>query len=133
MCRQGASVIQASVLDAIDDASLRAYVVWLPMLPDDREATAREACALVPDRRGAHFWDADGELPPTFASVLGLPEGWPAWDVYLAYPAGATWQDEAPAPGHWQHQLGDDVNAPRLDGETFARQVRRLMEWQQPA
>ncbi len=127
MCRQGASVIQTSVLDAIDDPSLRAYVVWVPMLPDDSEAAAREACALIPDPRAAHFWDAERTLPVVFNRVLGLPQGCPAWDVYLAYPAGATWQGEPPAPAYWEHQLGDLPNAPRLDGERFAARVRAML------
>ena len=43
MCRQGASAIQSKVLAKIDDASfrndeaLRAYVAWVPILPDDSQ------------------------------------------------------------------------------------------------
>ncbi len=127
MCRQGASVIQTNVLDAIDDPSLRAYIVWVPMLPDDSDSTAREACALVPDRRAAHFWDAEARLPGLFAGVLGLPEGWSAWDVYLAYAAGVTWEEQPPAPGYWEHQLGDLPSAPRLDGEAFRVRFQSLL------
>ncbi len=29
--------MQHTVLDAIDDASLRAYVAWVPILPEDTE------------------------------------------------------------------------------------------------
>ena len=134
MCRQGASVIQTKVLAKIDDASfrndvsLRAYVAWVPILPDDREDLAHDSALLVPDDRASHFWDRSKALPPLFAPVLGLPEYWPAWDVYLAYPAGATWDDEPPAPAFWHHQLGDLDLAPKLDGTAFEKQLRELME-----
>ncbi|MEX0785523.1 MAG: hypothetical protein WD939_02690 [Dehalococcoidia bacterium] len=119
--------MQTDVLDQIDDASLRAYVVWVPILPDDSEAAARESMSLAQDARAAHFWDAQKALPPLFARVLGLPKGSPAWDVYLAYPAGATWGDAPPAPSFWHHQLGDLDIAPTLDTAAFAAGVRALL------
>ena len=133
MCRQGASAIQTSVLDEIDDPALRAYVAWVPILPDDSEPAARESCGLVTDARAAHFWDEQRVLPDLFASVLGLPEGWPAWDVYLAYPPGVTWGDRVqnappPAPAFWHHQLGDLELAPKLDAPAFAKQVKSLLD-----
>jgi hypothetical protein len=119
--------MQSSVLATINEASLRAYVVWLPMLPDDNQAAATDGSALVSDSRAVHFWDVRRLLPPLFARVLGLPEGWPAWDVYLAYRAGASWGEAPPAPGFWQHQLGDLAAAPRLDGAMFAALVGELL------
>ncbi len=134
MCRQGASAIQTKVLAKIDDASLRndaslrALIAWVPILPDDSEEAAHESSQLVPDARASHYWDAEKALPPLFAPLLGLPEDWPAWDVYLAYPAGAIWDDGPPASAFWHHQLGDLDLAPKLDGEAFERQLRELME-----
>ncbi len=127
MCRQGASAIQSKVLGKIDDVSLRAYVAWVPILPDDSQDPALESASLVPDARASHYWDTSKVLPPLFAPVLGLPEDWPAWDVYLAYPAGTTWDDDVPAPAFWHHQLGELDLAPKLDAELFARQLRELM------
>ncbi len=126
MCRQGASVIQEKVLDQVADASLCAYIAWVPILPDDSGAAAEESSKLVTDERCSHFWDTDKALPPLFAPVLGLPQDWPAWDVYLAYPAGPTWESEPPKPAFWHHQLGELDLAPKLDGEAFARQLREL-------
>ncbi len=127
MCRQGASAIQAKVLDQVADASLRAYIAWVPILPDDSGAAAEESSKLVTDERCSHFWDADKALLQPFADVLGLPQDWPAWDVYLAYPPGATWETEPPKPAFWHHQLGDLDLAPKLDGDAFARQLRELI------
>ena len=119
--------MQSSVLAAIGDASLRAYIAWLPMLPDDNQAAALGASALVPDGRASHFWDERRLLPALFAGVLGLPRGWPAWDVYLAYAPGARWGAVPPPPAFWQHQLGELTAAARLDGDVFAAQVRALL------
>ena len=127
MCRQGASAIQAQVLESISEPSLRVYVAWVPILPDVNEAAARESSKVVTDGRTSHFWDAEKALPPLFAPVLGLPQDWPAWDVYLAYPAGTTWEDEPPKPAFWHHQLGELDLAPKLDGEVFAQQLRELI------
>ena len=120
--------MQTSVLGAIDDRSLRAYVVWIPILQDDSPAAAVEARVLVSDPRATHYWDADGRLPKLFHSVLQLPAEWPAWDVYLLYPPGVTWRDEAPPPSYWEHQLGTLPNAPFLSGERFAARVRSMLE-----
>ena len=107
---------------------MRALIAWVPILPGDSEDAAQESASLVPDARASHYWDAEKALPPLFAPLLGLPKDWPAWDVYLAYPAGATWDDEPPAPAFWHHQLGDLDIAPKLDGEAFEKQLRELME-----
>ena len=124
--------MQSQVLDQLDNSSLRLYVSWVPILPGDSEEAARESSKLIGDSRASHFWDADKALPPLFALLLGLPEDWPAWDVYMAYPAGATWDDVSPAPpppAFWHHQLGDDLDvAPKLDGVAFEKQLRELME-----
>jgi hypothetical protein len=119
--------MQTAVLDTIDDPSLRAYVVWVPILPEDSEEAARDSSALVTDPRAAHFWDATRALPPLLAPVLSLPEGWPAWDVYLAYPPAALWDERPPTPAFWHHQLGDEPNAPVLDGGAFVGRVRAML------
>ncbi len=100
---------------------------WVPILPDDTDPPDEETIALVPDRRATHFWDAEGALPKLFHPVLRLPGDWPAWDVYLVYPPGVSWDAEPPAPSYWQHQLGELPNAPNLDGEAFAEQLRSIL------
>jgi hypothetical protein len=120
--------MQSKVLDEIDDPSLRAYVVWLPILPEDGLDAAREAQSLMTDGRASQLWDAERALPPAFATLLGLPEGAPAWDMYLAYGAGARWGDAPAEPSFWHHQLGEGVRAPVLDGDAFADGVRALLK-----
>ncbi len=120
--------MQTEVLDVIPDPSLRAYVAWVPVLPADNEAAAWENQSLVTDVRALHFWDVRRSLAGPFARVLGLPEGWPAWDVYLAFAAGARWEAEAPRPSFWHHQLGDEPHAPKLDGARFREQVQAMVQ-----
>ena len=119
--------MQTEVLDDIDDPSLRAYVAWVPVLPEDVEPPDEETVGLVPDARARHFWDGEGHLPKLFHSVLGLPTDWPAWDVYLIYPPGVTWGDAPPSPSYWEHQLGELPNAPFLNGERFAAKLRATL------
>ena len=120
--------MQSSVLDTIRDPSLRVFVAWVPILPGDTAAPDAETQALVSDARAQHFWDEQRLLPPLFNATLELPEGWPAWDVYLAYPPGVRWGGQPPAPAFWHHQLGDELDlAPKLDGPAFADGVRELL------
>src|SRR2546426_3530981 len=115
MCRQGASVIENQVLKVVRDRSVRAFVVWVPILSSDHGTPGPETLGLVPDRRAAHFWDAAGRLPRLFSAPLGLGGGRVAWDVYLIYRPGMRWEAEPPPPTYWQHQLGHVTTAPRLD------------------
>ena len=119
--------MQTEVLDPIDAPSLRVYVAWVPVLPEDVEAPGEETLAVVPDSRARHFWDAEGHLPRLFHSVLQLPEDWPAWDVYLVYAAGAMWEQAPPAPAFWHHQLGELPNAPFLNGERFRERLESFL------
>ena len=120
--------MQSSVLDTIRDPSLRVFVAWVPILPGDTAAPDAETQALISDVRARHFWDEQRLLPPLFNATLELPEGWPAWDVYLAYPPGARWGEPPPTPAFWHHQLGDELDlAPKLDGPAFADGVRELL------
>lgn len=94
----------------------------------DKSAPDPETLALLPDRRAIHFWDAEHTLPEIFRAPLGLSVFCPAWDVYLIYPPGVRWEKTPPAPAYWQHQLGKCATAPRLDGKTFAAELRKMLD-----
>ena len=81
-------------------------IVWTPMLPGDCEKMAQSATALIPDARASHYYDPDRRAGRALASRMG-GEGKVAWDIYLFFPPGMTWEDEAPLPVDWVHQLGD--------------------------
>jgi hypothetical protein len=128
MCRQGASVIQNQVLKVVPDQRVATYVVWVPILPTDRQAPGPDTLSLVTDRRATHFWDEEGRLPELFKKSLGLEQKRWAWDVYLIYPPGTRWDTELPPkPVYWQHQLPGVRSAPRLAGQSFAALLRKTL------
>lgn len=114
-------------MDKIDDPSLRAYVVWVPM-SRGLERDVPKATKEVWDPRARHYWDGDGQLIASYRDVLGgFTE--PVWDTYLLYGPDATWDGaRPPAPGYWMHQLGSE-RKPRATGPfwnptAFAERVR---------
>ena len=133
MCLAGASGAGAELLAAVPAQDLRAYYVWVPMLPPDDEGAAARAAELLAEPRALHYWDGERALAREMAEALrisardsigaGSGPGF-AWDVYLAYARGAA---DLSAPALWMHQLGV-THAPRLDGEAFRQQVQRLLD-----
>ncbi len=114
---------------------LRAYVVWLPILPDDDAAAAARASARCAGPRVLHYWDPDRALGDALGKALAIPprRDGPrvAWDVYLLFRPGARWGS---APAFWMQQL-DGVPptiAPRLDVATLRDRVNALLTERQP-
>ena len=132
MCLAGASGAGAELLAAVPAQDLRAYYVWVPMLPPDDEAAADAVAAHFAEPRASHYWDGERRLARELGAALrissrdsigaGSGPGF-AWDVYLAYARGAA---DLSAPALWMHQLGVQ-NAPRLDAEAFRQQVEELL------
>jgi hypothetical protein len=118
------------VLAKLPSPSLRAYVVWLPVLEGDDLAGARRQAARLHDPRVTQFWDPEARLGHELAATLGLPprpqsatDG-VAWDVYIVYNRGADWR--AP-PTDWMHQL-EAVDPTRiLDGKKLRAKVGALL------
>jgi hypothetical protein len=111
---------------------LRAYVVWLPILPDDDVAAAARAAARCAEPRAVHYWDPDRALGEELGKALALPSreagrtNGVAWDVYLLFGRDARWGDP---PALWMQQL-DDVpvtKAPRLSTAALAAKVNELL------
>ncbi|HET9201493.1 MAG TPA: hypothetical protein VFO84_11045 [Dehalococcoidia bacterium] len=103
-------------------------VVWLPMLDGDDEFAVREASgSYLLDPRVSHYWDEEGSLRWRYAESLNLPEDQPAWDIYMLFQQGATWQEEPPKPDFWMHQL-NVTTAPSLDPLRLSSEIERLLE-----
>ena len=94
-----------AVLRPVPSAELRVYAVWVPVMGEDGEATARRAAERFTDPRLRHYWDPSGEIGRAFGRALRLPgaralgekSGF-AYDVYLVYPATTRWLDTPPRP-----------------------------------
>ena len=131
-CRHGFSVIQKNVVEKFASDKLAVYAVWVPLLNLQDPATLQRhahqyANLLPPGPRTAHYSDPEAYSGKQYGPVLGVPYGSPAWDVYLAFPAGAHWGDKPPTPAYWEHQLGGLDSARYLDGPRFAEEVRKLL------
>jgi hypothetical protein len=138
VCLRGASAIEQKVLARITNPNLRVYVVWLPILASGAfEPAARREGRRIPDPRVARYAEADARLAKLYSPVLHLPQGMPAWDVYLVFAPAVRWpespdgipgDDRPPAPTYWMHQLAGAAPAElRLDGDQIAHVVNGLL------
>ncbi len=119
----GASGAGAELLRALPDAELRAYFVWVPMLPGDSVAAAAAAAEQRAERRGRHYWDGERGLSRRLAEELAMGVRF-AWDVYLAYGRGEAAVGQ---PAFWMHQLPGVTLAPRLDVGVWREGVEGLL------
>jgi hypothetical protein len=99
------------------------------MLNGDEQATAAKQADELNDPRVTQVWDPERAMGELTATTLGLSST--AWDVYLVYPAGVTWDaDEPPSPAFWMHQLPSETGADqslRLDPDALSRAVERAI------
>jgi len=75
-----------------------------------------------------HYWDGDQRVGAAVQHFVAGLEA-PAWDFWMIYRPGASWQNQAPEPDWWEHQLGAlnrDFAGRRLDAERFARKAQEL-------
>jgi hypothetical protein len=122
-------VVQADVLSEISGDNLAVYAVWEPMLRTDDERSSRKATTLFPDERVTNFWVDSQDVGVLFQAAIKLTTG-PAWDVYLLYRPGVTWnEDSPPDPDFFMHQLGGRLpDGQRLDGTKLADSLRKLFD-----
>ena len=132
MCLAGAFGAGAELLAAVSTADLRAYYVWVPMLPSDDRNAALAAARRFRAPRAAHYWDSGRDLSRRMATTLGIDtrcsaaqgdESPFAWDVYLAYRRGNR---DIAQPDFWMHQLAVE-HAPRLELRGWRTQVEQLV------
>jgi hypothetical protein len=121
-CQSGHAVV-GGILKKYSSPRLQALLVWEPMRDGDSPATAAEQAKTVRDARISQGWDSSRDVGKLFEATLDLHEI--AWDVYLIYKPGVTWEGQQPPhPTFWMHQLdGADpslllcVNPSRLGSE----------------
>lgn len=101
--------------------------MYVPILDSDNETSVPSAMKRLPDSRVIFYWDAQGELTKGYSHVLQLGDDRPAWDVYLVFNRAAEWKAEPPVPNYWMHQLRGVSAERRLDGETLATELKKLL------
>ena len=129
ICQKGQRVVQSVFSKYPNDARLRGFVVWLPMLPSDsKEAAGAQAASFV-DQRLVQQWDGDRASGNLMAKTLALKGS--AWDVYLLYARGVKWTGEQPPPPtFWMHQLRAEDGADQracLNPAVFVGKVAALL------
>ncbi len=102
-CQSGHAVV-GGILKKFPSPRLQALLVWEPMRKGDSPATAAEQAETVRDARISEGWDSSRDVGKLFGATLDLHET--AWDVYLIYKPGITWEGgQPPYPTFWMHQL----------------------------
>ncbi len=80
-------------------------MVWIEMLPEDRNADLDILTQEMDDPRIRWFHDPSHRAGEVIAEILNAAE-LIAWDVYLFFDREAHWLDKPPRPLGWVHQLG---------------------------
>ncbi len=124
-CLMGMDNINRELVSKIQgDARFKTLVVHVPALM----ATAADVPAAMEVMHGPdviHYWDGDAHTGFSYAPVLDVMF---AWDVWMAFAPGVTWDDPAkpPAPTMWQAQLQDTPPGRELDAAAFAVEASKL-------
>lgn len=107
-----------SVLEDFSKADIEVSIVWIDMLPSDNEAAARKTAKMFTDARVRQFYDPRRTrlAGKAFAHGLIRPGAGVAWDIYMFYKPGDTWDEHPPKPIDWMHQLG---GGRRADAQRF--------------
>lgn len=128
-CQKGQRVVQSVFTRYPNDARLRGFVVWLPMLASDSESAAGAQAGRFVDARVAQQWDGERRSGKSVAKTLRLKGN--AWDVYMLYAPGVKWTGEdPPAPAFWMHQLRAETGADQrvcLNPAVFLGKVASLL------
>ncbi len=109
LCQYGQGVIR-ELYENIDAKMLKGFSIWLPIMDGDNSVSAEEQSAKFPVDRVEHIWDPEETFGNLFAKTLSLKGI--AWDMYLLYASGVTWNsDVPPMPTFWMHQLPTKTSA----------------------
>lgn len=89
--------MQDDVLSKYPDRDVAVTVVWFNMVRTD--ARDRWPRNEIVDRRARHLWDPGKVVGSSLASRAALAAWRPvAWDAWLLYPSGTTWDVTTPVP-----------------------------------
>jgi hypothetical protein len=115
------------LFEANKSEKLRGVIVWIPMLETDNREAANNRKTKFSDPRVKQFWDQDRVFGRLLSQTLHLKESI-AWDVYLVYPPGHSWDKEfPPRPTFWMHQLNEEPTL-FLDPSHLKEYVQTLLQ-----
>ncbi len=109
MCRYGQGIVRG-IFEEFGACNLKGFAVWLPMMPGENVQLASVEADTFKEYPVVHTWDPERRLGDLYANTLNLKAL--AWDVYLLYAPGVTWNgNEPPQPTFWMHQLPGSIGA----------------------
>ena len=98
--------MQKSIIEAFPSADISLYIVWINRLKGDSKAVADQvAKKFVQDSRVIPYYDPEQRLGHTLTKSLSGIEAEAAWDIYLFYDQGKTWERLPPSPDEYMHQM----------------------------
>jgi hypothetical protein len=86
-------------------------LVWVRVWEEDDEQAAQLAANQLADAHLRHFYDPQQRAARDVAVMLGGTGSY-AWDTYLVFSPGQTWNEAPPWPSEWAHQLDHTAWAP---------------------
>jgi hypothetical protein len=75
------------------------------MLQSDGYESALKMSEIFDDKRVQQFYDPNQASGRAIGNAMNS-HGEIAWDIYLFFDAGQTWESDPPKPEAWCHQLG---------------------------
>ena len=128
MCQYGQGIVRG-IFEVFGTYNLKGFAVWLPMMPGDNVQFAGVEAETFKEYPVVHTWDPECLLGELYARTLKLRA--PAWDVYLLYASGVTWEgNEPPQPTFWMHQLTGGIGADwkiLLNPTTLSQELMKLL------
>lgn len=103
---QGASATE-KLLRENNDAKVRVFVVWEPVLATDFAAPSTSALTRISDVRASQYWDRKRGL----SHLLGeRNRSTVVWDSIAVYAPGTFWQDTPPKPVYSNGPVRDVID-----------------------
>jgi hypothetical protein len=133
-CLRGLDDVNRELVGKVQaDRRFHTYVVHVPALLATAAAVP-DAMKLMPGPNVTHYWDGDWRSGAAFGRALDLFQDEAktrliaAWDVWLIYAPGQTWDDpdRPPVPRVWRHQLRSGPSGLELDPPAFAAEAMKL-------
>ncbi len=128
-CLLGAKQTQKSVLAAIDDSELAAYVIWAPK-NGGREKHVDRVLDLVTDARATQYWDGNGSAVDAYDAMFVI-EGRPCAGVFMLYGAEAVWEGSSPPiPEYFEDAHAREFSrtaGQQFDGSRLADRARQML------
>jgi hypothetical protein len=125
-CFVNAQAFQKEVLDALPDANIAVYVVWLKVLDSDNRAAINAAATVLHDARIRHYWDPKHTMNAQLLDGIYVDVQVRMYNVFLLYDGHTTWETHLPRAGYWMQDYRG-VPAPQFKASTMLEEVNKAL------